>query len=72
MVQRAFHHVAITIRRLLIVSLVHTTPYASQMALSPSEQVLSLHNHIRVMTGWQRGLQAFYLDEMPLQKPSNK
>ena len=71
MVQEVFHRGAITIRRSLIVLLVHTTPYASSMALSPSEQVLSLHNHIHVITSWQRALQALYLDASPLYRPSN-
>ena len=50
MVRCVFHHGAITTRRPLIVLLVYPTPYASSMALSPSEHVLSVHNHIRVMT----------------------
>ena len=71
MVQCVFHHGAITIRRRLIVCFVHSTPYASQMAFSPSEQVLSLHNQIHVITSRLQGLQAFFLDAMPLLRPSS-
>ena len=71
MIQCVFPHGTITIHRPMIVLFVHTTPYVSSMALSPSVQVLSLHNHIRVITGWQRGLLAFHIDPMPLQRPFN-